>query len=95
MQQCSTTTSISIWALTIKQERTNIFLRVCSASLLQAVMPYSYGPDSLLLNYDLWTVAADNRLLITPTYINANNFTLQKGPQQLSIQSAPGTATSR
>jgi hypothetical protein len=48
-------------------------------------------PDSLLLNYDQWTVAADNRLLVTPAYINANNFTLAKGVQQLSIQSAPGT----
>jgi hypothetical protein len=48
-------------------------------------------PDSLLLNYDRWTVATDNRLLVTPTYINANNFTLQKGNQQLSIRSAPGT----
>lgn len=45
-------------------------------------------PDSLLLNYDRWTVAADNRLLLTPEYINATNFTLQKGTQQLSIQSA-------
>jgi hypothetical protein len=56
--------------------------------------PGSYAlqlrPDSLLLNYDLWTVAADNRLLLTPTYINATNFTLQQGPQRLSIQSAPG-----
>lgn len=45
-------------------------------------------PDSLLLNYDLWTVAADNRLLILPEYINATNFTLQKGSQQMSIKSA-------
>jgi translocation and assembly module TamB len=45
-------------------------------------------PDSLLLNYDSWTVAADNRLLLAPTFINANNFTLKKGAQRLSIQSA-------
>lgn len=46
------------------------------------------SPDSLLLNYDRWTVAANNRLLITPAFVNATNFTLQKGAQQLSIQSA-------
>lgn len=44
-------------------------------------------PDSLLLNYDRWTVAADNRLVITPTFINATDFTLQKGVQSLSIKS--------
>lgn len=47
-------------------------------------------PDSLLLNYEPWTIAAGNSLTITPTNVLANAFTLQKGLQQLSLQSEAG-----
>ena len=50
-------------------------------------------PDSLLLNYEKWTVPADNLLTIGTTNITANNFALQKGTQRLSINSLPGTGT--
>jgi hypothetical protein len=43
--------------------------------------------DSLLLNYERWTVSANNELIISPTRIGANNFTLSKNGQQLSLQS--------
>ena len=45
------------------------------------------NPDSLLLNYERWTVSANNELVISPTRIGASNFTLSKGDQQLSLQS--------
>lgn len=54
-------------------------------------MQISLQGDSLLLNYDRWTVAPNNSITITPEQILANNFVLQYGPQQLSINSAPGT----
>jgi translocation and assembly module TamB len=50
----------------------------------------SLRPDSLLLNYERWTVSANNQLILSPTTIGANNFVLSKGAQQLSLQSAAG-----
>lgn len=44
-------------------------------------------PDSLLLNYELWSVTPGNQITISPTAITANNFVLQKGDQRLSIAS--------
>jgi hypothetical protein len=46
--------------------------------------------DSLLLNYDTWTIAANNEIIISPTSIGANNFSLQKDGQSLTLQSANG-----
>ena len=48
------------------------------------------NPDSLLLNYELWTVNPNNQLTISPNSITAINFVLQKGNQQLSINSVGG-----
>ncbi|HVG40122.1 MAG TPA: translocation/assembly module TamB domain-containing protein, partial [Chitinophagaceae bacterium] len=53
----------------------------------------SLRPDSLLLNYEPWTVSAGNQLVISPTAITANNFTLSKGAQRLSLQSLAGTGS--
>ncbi|HZI01562.1 MAG TPA: hypothetical protein VEX63_10470, partial [Flavisolibacter sp.] len=47
-------------------------------------------PENLLLNYESWTIAPDNQLIISPTNIIANNFSLQKGNQSLTLQSASG-----
>ncbi len=44
-------------------------------------------PDSLLLNYDDWSIANNNRFLITKDGINARNFLLSKNGQQLKINS--------
>ena len=48
-------------------------------------------PDSLLLNYQRWTISADNAITISPTSIAATNFVLQNANQRLSISSSPGT----
>jgi len=48
-------------------------------------------PDSLMLNYENWTVSNDNLLTIIPNNITANNFTLQKGDQKLTLNSLQGT----
>jgi hypothetical protein len=47
-------------------------------------------PDSLMLNYEMWTVTPDNQITISPTAITANNFVLQRGDQRLSITSIGG-----
>jgi len=44
-------------------------------------------PDSLLLNYERWTVSPNNSLTITPDNIIASNFTLQNRDQRLTLQS--------
>ncbi|HTM92831.1 MAG TPA: translocation/assembly module TamB domain-containing protein [Flavisolibacter sp.] len=48
-------------------------------------------PDSLLLNYELWSVIPDNQIVISPTAITAHDFILQKDGQQLSISSIGGS----
>jgi hypothetical protein len=44
-------------------------------------------PDSLLLNYDRWTISPGNSITITKDNILANNFVLQNNDQKLSLQS--------
>jgi hypothetical protein len=44
-------------------------------------------PDSLLLNYEKWTLSPNNSLTITKDNIIASNFILQNGQQRLSLQS--------
>jgi translocation and assembly module TamB len=46
----------------------------------------SLRPDSLMLNYDKWIVSANNSITITKDNIIANNFSLQKNDQRLSLQ---------
>jgi autotransporter translocation and assembly factor TamB len=48
----------------------------------------SLNQDNLLLNYEVWSVAAGNRITISKENITANNFVLQKDNQQLSIKNA-------
>ena len=47
----------------------------------------SLRPDSLMLNYDRWTISPNNSITITKDNILANNFVLQKNDQKLSLQS--------
>ncbi len=49
---------------------------------------FSLKPDSLLLNYNKWTVNAENKIQYFNKDINAHNFILSQGSQQLSINSA-------
>lgn len=48
----------------------------------------SLRPDSLLLNYEPWTLSPNNSLSFINNNIIADNFILQKGNQKLSLQSA-------
>ncbi len=48
---------------------------------------FSLRPDSLLLNYDHWTINQNNQIVIANGNINAQNFKLTQGNQQLSINS--------
>lgn len=51
---------------------------------------FSLKPDSLLLNYERWTVNADNKIQYANNDISVQNFVLSQGNQQLSIA---GTGT--
>ncbi|WP_165917240.1 translocation/assembly module TamB domain-containing protein [Flaviaesturariibacter aridisoli] len=53
----------------------------------------SLRPDSLLLNYQAWSIGAGNQLTITPTAIGANNFVLSRDGQSLAINSQGGTGS--
>lgn len=54
-------------------------------------MIISLNPQNLMLNYELWTVTPNNSISIINNQIIANNFVLQKGGQQLSLQSTAQT----
>ena len=47
-------------------------------------------PDSLLMNYEQWTIDPNNSLTIGANDITANNFVLQKGTQRLNLESLTG-----
>ncbi|WP_205511689.1 translocation/assembly module TamB domain-containing protein [Longitalea arenae] len=51
------------------------------------VYDISLKPDSLLLNYDLWTVAPDNKIHIGKNDIRVTNFMLNHNFQQFSLKS--------
>ncbi|HEV8080144.1 MAG TPA: translocation/assembly module TamB domain-containing protein [Chitinophagaceae bacterium] len=51
-------------------------------------------PDSLMLNYEPWSVNADNSIQLLNGELVANQFVLNKGEQQLSINSI-GSGTNR
>ncbi|HWN87666.1 MAG TPA: translocation/assembly module TamB domain-containing protein [Chitinophagaceae bacterium] len=53
----------------------------------QGTYTINLRPDSLMMNYDKWTVSANNSITITKDNIIADNFSLQKDDQRLSLQS--------
>jgi translocation and assembly module TamB len=53
----------------------------------------SLRPDSLLLNYQAWTVAPGNQLIMTPDAIGATNFVLSNAGQSLAINSTAGVGS--
>ncbi|HKZ68075.1 MAG TPA: translocation/assembly module TamB domain-containing protein, partial [Chitinophagaceae bacterium] len=53
---------------------------------------FSIKPDSLILNYDTWTVSNNNQILIAKQGINASNFVLRKNGQQISVNSLSSNA---
>lgn len=62
----------------------------------QGVYTLVLATDSLLLNYDRWTIPQNNlvRFNSNNSDINVNNLVLAKGTQQLSIQSSSTAANS-
>lgn len=60
------------------------------AGLLSQPSPGTYTlnlrSDSLMLNYQVWAVSPGNSLTITRDNIIANNFTLQRNDQRVSLQ---------
>ncbi|RYY83655.1 MAG: hypothetical protein EOO15_20960, partial [Chitinophagaceae bacterium] len=46
--------------------------------------------DSLLLNYQAWSVGNGNELIISPNSISANNFVLSRDGQSLALNSPSG-----
>lgn len=56
------------------------------------VYMFSLKPENLLLNYDTWTIADSNKIVLDKGDIHATDFTLDHSGEQLSINS---TAVSR
>ncbi len=52
---------------------------------------FSLAPDSLVLYYDKWAVAADNFIQYDSTGILINNFKIENNGQSLSVNSTPQT----
>ncbi|TCJ17739.1 hypothetical protein EPD60_06005 [Flaviaesturariibacter flavus] len=50
----------------------------------------SLRPDSLLLNYQAWTISGGNQLIVTPTSIGASNFVLSREGQSIALNSTAG-----
>jgi translocation and assembly module TamB len=50
----------------------------------------SLNQDSLLLNYEMWSVAPGNQLIIGPGQVTASNFVLQRNDQRISLNSVGG-----
>ncbi|WP_132055859.1 translocation/assembly module TamB domain-containing protein [Pseudocnuella soli] len=50
----------------------------------------SLSPDSLMLNYNSWSIAPNNQIVLAPTYMRADNFVLSQGAQRLELQSGAG-----
>lgn len=55
---------------------------------------FQIKPDSLVLNYEPWTVNQNNLIQLLNGDLVANNFTLSKGVQQLTLNSI-GSGTNR
>ena len=54
---------------------------------------FTLNPGGLVLNYDPWNVTAGNEIIITPDYVNVNNFELSRNNQRIRLNStAPGNA---
>ena len=53
---------------------------------------FRINPDSLMLNYDRWSMAADNLVRMRNGDINIRNFTISSKNQELSINSAADEA---
>jgi translocation and assembly module TamB len=55
---------------------------------------FSLKPQGLILNFDPWSVSADNKIHITANDINTSHFILSQGAQQLSINSTTSASNS-
>ncbi|GAA4737778.1 translocation/assembly module TamB domain-containing protein [Flavisolibacter ginsenosidimutans] len=78
-----------------KAQKQKYFLSGLVAMPVNGDMSFHLNSDSLRLNYEPWTVTPNNRIVIGKTAITANDFTLAKGAQQLTIQSLPGSGASQ
>ncbi|MEP6615547.1 MAG: translocation/assembly module TamB domain-containing protein [Ginsengibacter sp.] len=70
--------------------------RLAASLKVNALDSYTFNlhPDSLLLNYQKWSVNPSNSIQYTKSDIVANQFVLSQGSQQLSINSL-GAGTNR
>ena len=59
-----------------------------------SIYAFTLKPDSLLLNYNEWTINPNNLIRFGSTLVNAQNFDLSLGNQHLIINSLNSTANS-
>ena len=77
------------FSLHIKDPHAKDKYRVSGSLSQPSLNNYSFNlrPDSLLLNYDTWTINRDNAIQLLNGDIVANQFVISKGVQQLSLNS--------
>ncbi len=66
--------------------RTKYYMSGIMTQPVTGVYKISLKPDSLMLNYQNWTVSPGNSITITKDNILANNFVIQRNDQKLSLQ---------
>lgn len=75
-----------------KTDKTNYHLEGRLAQPQQGTYAISLKPDSLMLNYQAWTVNDSNKITLTPTQLFVDQFELKQGTQLLKAQSQQDTA---
>ena len=77
------------YTLNIKDQKSKDKYRLSGSFNQPSLNHYvvSLSPDSLLLNYDKWTMSQNNQIKIDSTNIIAQNFDLSQGNQHLVINS--------
>ena len=82
------------FSLGIKEAKAKNKYKISGTLSQPSLDNYSFQlkPDSLILNYEPWSVNANNRIQLLNGDIIANQFALNKGDEQLSLNSI-GTGT--
>lgn len=84
------------FSLRIKDPKARDKYRIAGTLSQPSLNNYTFQlkPDSLRLNYEPWTINADNAIQLLNGDLVANRFTLNKGGQQMTLNSV-GSGTNR
>jgi hypothetical protein len=77
-----------------KQAKNKYRLSGLLAQEPNSIYAFSLNPDSLMLNYNPWSISRDNLIRFGSTLVNAHDFDLSQGNQHLIINSLTTAADS-